>query len=221
MLQVLFPYRFPIFFMSLIAILFGSLVVPEVIFESIVSPLFFILNILTGMVLLSKKEKVKWIVFVIMLIVLACYFLEYFRDEASFALDLIKMISFFVFYVIVTMELIWQILKSKKIGINEIYGLISGYICLGLIGIFICLTIESWHPNSFSGMDPNMSLSENFMYFSYITLITIGYGDMAPITTLAKKASVLIALVGQIYLVVITAMIVGKYVNQNSDGLNP
>ncbi len=55
------------------------------------------------------------------------------------------------------------------------------------------------------------------MYFSYITLTTIGYGDILPITILARKASILIGLVGQMYLVVITAIVVGKYIKQSSN----
>ncbi len=55
------------------------------------------------------------------------------------------------------------------------------------------------------------------MYFSYITLTTIGYGDILTITILARKASILIGLVGQMYLVVITAIVVGKYIKQSSN----
>ena len=53
------------------------------------------------------------------------------------------------------------------------------------------------------------------MYYSYITLLTIGYGDILPVSALAHKAAILIGLMGQIYLVVITAIVVGKYINQS------
>jgi len=54
------------------------------------------------------------------------------------------------------------------------------------------------------------------MYFSYITLMTIGYGEITPLTPLAQKATILIGLAGQFYLVIITATIVGKYINQSN-----
>ncbi len=60
------------------------------------------------------------------------------------------------------------------------------------------------------------SLTEGLMYFSYVTLLTIGFGDITPVTALAQKAAILIGLMGQIYLVVITAIIVGKYVQYTS-----
>ena len=54
------------------------------------------------------------------------------------------------------------------------------------------------------------------MYYSYITLMTIGYGDILPITPIAQKAAIFIGLIGQFYLVVLTAIVVGKYINQSS-----
>ncbi|MEO1011510.1 MAG: potassium channel family protein, partial [Bacteroidota bacterium] len=74
-------------------------------------------------------------------------------------------------------------------------------------------------PGSFQGIllevgaSPEM-LTGQLMYFSFITLLTIGYGDIAPITELAQKAAILIGLMGQFYLVIIMAVVVGKFVNQ-------
>ena len=64
------------------------------------------------------------------------------------------------------------------------------------------------------------AITEELMYFSYITLTTIGYGDILPITPMARKAAILIGLIGQMYLVVITAIVVGKYINQSSNAKN-
>ena len=73
---------------------------------------------------------------------------------------------------------------------------------------------------SFQGLllegDPSNTITERLMYFSYITMLTIGYGDILPTNLLAQKAAVLIGLIGQFYLVIITAIIVGKYINQTA-----
>jgi voltage-gated potassium channel len=47
--------------------------------------------------------------------------------------------------------------------------------------------------------------------------MTIGYGDISPLTPIAKKAAVLIGLWGQFYLVIITALVVGKYLTSEQD----
>ena len=97
-------------------------------------------------------------------------------------------------------------------------GLISGFLSLGFIGFFLCLSIEIIEPDSFIGLEAFDStantITQRIMYYSYITLLTIGYGDIVPATLLAQKATILIGLLGQFYLVIITAIIVGKFLNQ-------
>ena len=131
------------------------------------------------------------------------------------------MISYFLFYVVVTYQIIKQVWLSAQINKNVIIGLICGYVSLGLIGFFICLSIEISAPGSFHLVPSNVqhisdSTIDDLMYFSYMTLLTIGYGDIYPVTNLAKKSSILIGLLGQFYLVIITAIVVGKYLNQLS-----
>ena len=60
---------------------------------------------------------------------------------------------------------------------------------------------------------------DSIMYYSYITLMTIGYGDIVPATPLAQKATILTGLMGQFYLVIVTAIVVGKYIKHNSSQL--
>ncbi|MEM8970190.1 MAG: potassium channel family protein, partial [Bacteroidota bacterium] len=93
--------------------------------------------------------------------------------------------------------------------------LISGYLSLGLIGFFICMSVEVADPGSFRGLGGDPKLFVELIYYSYITLLTIGYGDIIPVTNLARNSSVLIGLVGQMYLVIITAVVVGKYIGQH------
>ncbi len=216
MLEKLFPYRFEVFFFSQIAILFGSLVFPITFFETFLSPILFLINLFVGIALLSKQKKTMW--FLVALLVISAVLLgsEFIKiiDESS--VGLIKMLTYFLFYIVVTIEIIKQVWQAKKINKNVIFGLISGYISLGLIGFFICLSIEMAFPNSFSGLIEGISITENLMYYSYITLLTIGYGDILPVSALAHKAAILIGLMGQIYLVVLTAIVVGKYINQTT-----
>lgn len=216
MLKRLYPHRFEIFFFSQIGILFGSLIVPSAFFETFLSPALFFINLLAGIVLLLKQKKVMW--FLVALVVISTLLLgsNLIETTNEAAVGLIKMLTYFLFYVVVTSEIIKQVWRATRVSKNVIFGLVSGYISLGLIGFFICLSIEMAYPNSFSGLIEGISITENLMYYSYITLLTIGYGDIVPINALAHKAAILIGLLGQIYLVVLTAIVVGKYINQNS-----
>jgi voltage-gated potassium channel Kch len=54
-----------------------------------------------------------------------------------------------------------------------------------------------------------------FLYFSYVTMTTLGYGDITPIAPIARSLAMLEALIGQIYLVVMIAWLVGMNVSQS------
>ncbi len=218
MLEKLYIHRFSIFFISQIVILFGSLLIPSTALESVILSLFFLVNVLAGIVLVSKNKSllILFIGLFIFMIINAVFKLE---DKGPF-FSYVKMGAYFLFYGIVSIQIIKQVWESKIVNRDVIFGLISGYISLGLIGFFICLAIELVNPGSFEGLKIVASnadaLTEQLMYFSYITLLTIGYGDILPVTALAQKAAILIGLMGQIYLVVLTAIIVGKYINQKT-----
>jgi len=216
MLKKLYPYRFEIFLFSQIAILFGSLIVPSILFESVLSPILFLVNLIAGIILISEKKKLMWFLVILLLISTFIFGSYLFENRNERLLNFVKMASYFLFYVIVAFEIIKQVWKAKVVNRNVIFGLISGYITLGLIGFFICISIEMAYPISFSGLLSDISLTENLMYYSYITLLTIGYGDILPVTPLAQKAAILIGLIGQMYLVVLTAIVVGKYINQSN-----
>jgi Ion channel len=220
MLEKLYPYRFVIFFVTLLSILFGTLIVPVILFEEQISPLFFLANLTAGLIMIQKK---KWL-YRLGITLLIMGSLIFIADQSGIvdqeSIGFMRMAIFFSYYVIVSYEIIFQVWYSKKITRNIIFGLISGYISLGLIGFFICITIEMMAPGSFQGglinaANPEL-ISEQLMYYSYVTLLTIGYGDILPMTPIAQKAAVLIGLLGQFYLVIITSIVVGKYVSQQS-----
>lgn len=217
----LIQYRFELFLLTEIAILFGALVVPNELFDSIFSPLFFYLNLLVGgIILISKKRYRPWFVLLLLIVISLVYGSDSVENFQRKTTNFIRMGITFLFYILVTLEIIIQIWKAEIVNKNVIFGVICGYITLGLIAFFTCLTIEIAMPGSFEGLlvegDSSNTLTERLMYYSYITMLTIGYGDIIPINLLAQKASVLIGLMGQFYLVIITAIIVGKYISQTS-----
>ncbi|WP_431158485.1 ion channel [Winogradskyella poriferorum] len=216
MLNRLFPYRFELYLASQLLVLFGSLIIPNALYENFAVPLFMMLNLIFGLVLVSHNSYIKRVSFGLVILTF-CLILFQFIDTKS-ALNNIKLGAYFMFYSIVTVEIIRQVWKAQIVSKNVILGLISGYISLGLLAFFLCLTIEIIYPGSFSGItnfEGTTNISEPLMYYAYITLMTIGYGDIIPQTGIAQKASIFIGLIGQFYLVVLTAIVVGKYINQS------
>jgi len=221
MIDKIYPYRFQIYLFTLVAILFGSLLFPEKIYENILSNLLFIANLLAGILLISKRKRLLFFFIFLLVIVGLILGLRLIDFGDREVLRFIQMGGYFLFYAVVTKVVIFQIWNSKRVDENVILGVISGYISLGLIGYFICTSIEMIYPGSFQGLLLSVNNPEikhdSIMYYSYITMLTIGYGDVLPTTQIAQKASILIGLMGQFYLTILTAIMVGKYITQSSN----
>jgi len=201
--------------MSLIFVLFGSLFFPGKIFTSYISPLLFMINILSGFLFVIKNLFQMRIIIVVFVIVLGIFLFGLITNKEDTSLNYLRLLAYFVFYSFVTFKIIRQVWNSERVDRSVIFGLMSGYISLGLLGFFTFYCIELFSPGSFHGILrslPIVEKIEDLIYFSYITLMTVGYGDISPVSEIAKKATVLLGMMGQFYLVIVTAVVIEKYI---------
>ena len=54
----------------------------------------------------------------------------------------------------------------------------------------------------------------DYLYFSFVTMTTLGYGDVTPVSSTAKSTTIIIAIAGQLYLTILVAMLVGKFLSK-------
>lgn len=120
-----------------------------------------------------------------------------------------------LFLSVIVSNIIRQIIVSKDVSVNMILGVITIYILFGMVAGEVNQMIYYFDPDAFAG-NLSTDVSVGLRYYSYVTMTTLGYGDIAPITKIARASAVFFSLVGQIYLAVVIALIVGKYVS-NSD----
>lgn len=217
----LFKYRLELFLATLVFNLFGILLFNDAFFNEFLFPIGLLLNIALGINLIENK-KLSIVVTILFLATAVASGLTMFSASAL-NLDFFRFGFYFLFYTLITAEIVKQIWQIKEVSKDLIIGVISGYITLGLIGFFIFMAVEMAQPGSFDSslFTENVGLeqkSDSLLYYSYITLMTIGYGEIVPITTVAQKAAILLGLMGQFYLVIITAIVVGKYLKyENAD----
>jgi voltage-gated potassium channel Kch len=215
-LKNLYIHRFEQFIATQFLILFGSLFFTEEIFQSTLLPALFLLNIISGIILVSQKKKFMWFLITLCVIATIVFGSSFFKAEES-EITLTRLSVYFIFYIVVTAETIRQVWIEKEVDRMVIIGLMSGYISLGFLAFFMLISIELITPNSFTGilLDTQSieARADSLMYYAYITLLTIGYGDIIPVTPVAQKAVVLIGLVGQFYIVIITSVVVSKYID--------
>ena len=120
----------------------------------------------------------------------------------------------FIFFTIVQMLIF--IYSHKEVTRDLIVGAAVVYLLMAIMWTFIFTVVDTLHPGSFNvpqGQD--IQDAQHFIYYSFVTLTTLGYGDITPVTRLARSLSTLEAVIGQLYLVVQVAWLVGVYVSQS------
>ena len=131
-------------------------------------------------------------------------------------LNLAKIVNILFFFVIVV-SLIRQIASARKVSAGIILGSLAGYLLLGLIFSIFVLFIMQNDPGSFSSPLKQSAASEASIgtsvpvYFSFVTMATLGYGDIVPLKPYTRSIATLIAVTGQFYIAIIVALLVGKF----------
>lgn len=119
-----------------------------------------------------------------------------------------------VFIAHVIVRILILIFKQNNITADMIMAAVCVYLLFGIMWSFGYALIELIRPGSFNySGDPDTTL----FYYSYITLTTVGYGDVVPVSNAARSVASLEAVTGQIYLAVLIARLVGMYSPQSSN----
>lgn len=114
----------------------------------------------------------------------------------------------------VVFNLLRFILRASQVDTEVLCAGIATYLTLGLLWTFAYVWVSQVSPNAFtiSGKPDSHELSGfDALYFSYVTLTTVGFGDITPTAPTARMLAVLEALTGTIYLAVLVARLVSLY----------
>lgn len=122
-------------------------------------------------------------------------------------------VLFFVYIVVIISTDIF--VRAEKVSADLIYGAVSVYWMIGMAFAFIYVLLEFASPGSFSNIalsvDAEQPTLSSYVYFSFVTLSTLGYGDMTPLTRHAGVTAYMEAILGQLYLAILMARLVGMY----------
>ena len=103
------------------------------------------------------------------------------------------------------------IIESAKGVLNaeKIAAAVCVYLLLGVVWQDLYILVDVLIPGSYNA--ESLSITD-FLYFSFITLSTLGYGDITPVNSPAQALAFTEALVGQLYLTILVARLVGLYI---------
>ncbi len=140
-------------------------------------------------------------------------------------LDTLRVLSLvvgLVFLGVVIVSMLRTILTARKVSADLIFASVCVYLILGTSWAMMYSLIELAFPGSFSTPTGSLQFPKNSnstvpaLYFSFVTLTTLGYGDISPASSPARFFTILESLTGQIYLAILVARLVGLQIATSS-----
>ena len=206
-------------FLILLCLILGLLVLVPILNRFVAAHIFldiFLTAIAISMVYtISQKKRYVIAGVLFAMVMLASLWLQYFFQNKGIAA--FAMIAGILFISVVIASILGFMFKSGEVNREVIYAAILLYLLAALLWAFLYTFLELVDSASFNiDLDHPQSYLLVFQYYSFVTITTLGYGDITPVTEVAKAISVLEAIVGQIYLVVVVAWLVGMHVSSKS-----
>lgn len=216
-------YRFPLLLLSL----FGTLLIPP-FFEGhelfgLIWKLIFTTVLVSAVYIIVGHKKLWWFALFLMLSTLVSLWFDYFsnHNRLAFYIDNLATIAFLGF---ISYHLLRMILLSKNVNANIIYASMCLYLLLGLIWAAIFSNINLFYDGAFlfnnSAMQ-DLKVEEQMMgvftYYSFVTLSTLGYGDIVPTHKVAQSWASVEAMIGQFYIAIIMARLVSLHATAHAN----
>lgn len=108
--------------------------------------------------------------------------------------------------------------RARRVDSEHLYAALSAYLLAGLVFGFIHFIIERYIPGSYAVNGQVLMVPfqiQEAIYFSFVTMATLGYGDIVPLSDAGRSLAIVEAVIGQLYLAVMIARIVSMYVPRN------
>ena len=126
---------------------------------------------------------------------------------------------FSVYYGLLIYSFVAQIKRAHRVDTNVLYATFSLYLIIGLFWGSLYRLLYQLQPGSYAGvlLENPQYLDHAFNYFSFVTLTTLGYGDITPQTAGAASLCHMEAIVGQFFTAVVVAWLVGMFVSDKKE----
>jgi hypothetical protein len=124
-------------------------------------------------------------------------------------------ITLLLFLIYAVVAILLYLVRQDRINSDMIMAAASEYVLIGIMWTFLYGILETLYPGSFSFTKPEAEPS-GFLYYSFVTLTTTGYGDILPTSVQARSLAVLEMITGQLFIAITVARIVGLYTASNN-----
>ena len=193
--------------LSIIAFVFVFPIIDNEVIHDYFATISYTLVLLSVFSIIGSRTKLlKYLV----IVAVSTNFLLFFVDSNYFRVFTFSINT--ITFTIATSVLIRYIAISKNVTVATVVQAISGYFLIGIIGVILNSIVLVFNENAIA-LPAEASQFSTVIYYSFITITTIGYGEITPQCEIARTISVFIGVSGQIYLTVVIAMIIGKFLS--------
>ena len=172
--------------------------------------------LLSGVHAVSDKKRNVYIASLLALPMLVYLWSAYFMESNRYMV-IFGSLCGVLFFAYMIVNILFFIFRQDKVTRDLISGAVVVYLLMAIMWNFIYRMVETAHPGSFTISAADIQDRVRFVYFSLVTITTLGYGDIVPTTSLASSVATLEAVVGQLYLVTTVAWLVGVHVTQRTE----
>lgn len=169
--------------------------------------------LITGAVASSPARRTLALGFAFALPALGLQWAHVITHDGTVGLALL--VALVLFYIFAIAHVLAFVLRPGPVTGNKLHGAIGTYIMLGLMWAILYTLIDHLVPGAFDYMgdsDLHQPLEwRQFVFFSFVTLTTTGYGDIIPMTAHAQSAAIVEQLAGTFYIAVLIARLAGLY----------
>ena len=145
---------------------------------------------------ISRLYNFLLLFFISIPIVLISTFHGFFIQE----IQLIASTMISVFFLILSFAILTQVIKSDHVDIHVLSGMVASFLLIGLSFASFYLSIYRVDNTAFSGINPNqLTPWVDMIYFSFATITTVGWGDIAAINQLARIIAIFQAIIGVLF----------------------
>jgi hypothetical protein len=176
--------------------------------------------LLTALYAISEcKQIIVSAVILSILSILGTFLLQAYPSHVMVMVSHATMIALLALFAFVILN---YVVRSGRVTADKIFAAICAYLLIGYAWAFAYALLDEFNPGAFAS--PTEVARNDYVgrviemrYFSYITLATVGYGDIVPRTTGARTMALLEAILGQFYLVALIGRLVGLHIVHGSE----
>jgi len=166
----------------------------------------------------------KWLFRTLLLVILPIILSNWFVDpnESHKYLNWLTALATDAFLTTVLVVVFAHIVMSKRVTADLIFGSVAVYL---LFGVVVALTFHFMNNVAPGSVIASVGVAETvadrrdefseLLYFSFVTLTSVGYGDLTPLESPARSVAMLEGVIGQLYIAILVAKLVGVYTAQS------